>query len=141
MISHQEKDTLDAYFLWWSSYYDNSPSDTTIQANEYSYDAYKKLYEKEYAWDGYSNANFSLTETKNKKKILIGTVNYKGSFSNSSYTYIVVAYPYMITRNGKKEYHELTYSNGYRGGNTLAINTLKAFFSQIEPVGESPFKK
>lgn len=109
-FSHREKDTIDAYFLDSSSYLD----DTTTQSTDYSYDAYKRLYEKEYTGDGYSNANFSLTLTKNGKKVLIGTVDYKGSISNTTYQYIVFAYPYVITRDGKKEYHELTYSNGYK---------------------------
>lgn len=72
------------------------------------------MYEKEYTGDGYSNASFAFAETKNNKKILIGTVDYRDTQSEASYTYIIMAYPYMIIRDGKKEYHELTYSNGYK---------------------------
>jgi S1-C subfamily serine protease len=140
-IDHKKRDTLDSYFLWSNSFYDMSPSDVTLKPEEYSFETYKKIYEKEYTGEGYSNAQFSIAETINKKKILVGTVEYREPKkpNASVIKYIIVAYPYMITQNGKTEYHELTYSNGYEGDATRAISALRSFFTGFEPVGSAPF--
>lgn len=140
-ITHKKKDTLDSYFLGGGGYFDLAPSDTDLKPEDYSFESYKKIYEKEYSGEGYSNTSFALIETKNHKKILIGTADYRSSDSsdNKTYSYIVVAYPYVVTRNSKKEYHELTYSNSYKWGNSNAISAIKQFFVDFEPIGDAPF--
>ncbi|MFZ2255417.1 MAG: hypothetical protein WAW59_04530 [Patescibacteria group bacterium] len=92
------RDTVDAYFLGTSSYFDASPSDADVTPSGYSYETFRKIYEKKYTGSNYTNTVFTLTQTKNNKPILIGTTRYRDpTDSQSSPTdAIIVSYPYTI---------------------------------------------
>ncbi len=137
-ISQKKRETLNNYFLGGNSYDDYAPSDENLKVSDYSEATYQKLYEKEYEDDYHENANFSWYTTKNQKRILIGTYDYKGD-KDEKYTKIIVSYPYVVSVNGKTEYYELSYSNKYLSKNTLAIQKTKEFFTTFEPVGTIPF--
>lgn len=140
-LTQKKKDTIDNYFLGSNSYFDNSPSDINLKSSEYSYETYRKLYEKEYTKEWFTNTTFTIEETRNKKKYIIGTTTYKDAYNKDTppSTAIIFSYPYVTIKNDKKEYHELTYSNSYEWGNPEAISKLKDFFSQIELIGTAPF--
>ncbi len=76
-ISQKKKDTLDNYFLGGNSYFDNSPSDVNLKPSEYSYETFRNLYEKKYTKESFTNTTFTIEETKNKKKYIIGTTTIK----------------------------------------------------------------
>jgi Trypsin-like peptidase domain len=140
-ISQKSRDTLDAYFLGSSSYYDNSPSDTSLTPSEYSYETLRKLYEKKYTGADYSNTVFTIARTKNNKPIIIWSTRYKDS-SDATSVYqdaIIISYPYMVVNKWKKEYRELTYVNSYEWGSKEGIGALRQFFLDFEPIGDAPF--
>lgn len=140
-ISQKKKDTIDNYFLGWKGYYDASPSDINLKPEEYSFETFRKLYEIKYTGKWFTNTVFAIEETKNKKKYVIGTMNYKDESSKDAVTTsaIVYSYPYVTMNWDKKEYHELTYINWYEWGNANAIKSLRDFFANIELIGTSPF--
>ncbi len=140
-LTQKKKDTIDNYFLGSNSYFDNSPSDSNLKPADYSYETFRGLYEKKYSKDGFSNTVFTIEETRNKKKYIIGTTTYKdpGDKDAIPTSALVFSYPYMTINNDKKEYHELTYINTYEWGNSDAISKLKEFFSRIELIGAAPF--
>lgn len=140
-IYQKEKDTVDWYFLGGKGYFDNSPSDTNLKPSDYSYETFRKIYEKKYSEDGYKNAKFTIEQTRNGKKYILGTADYKSEYyqNTPSSSVLIYSYPYMTVKWDKKEYYELTYLNSYEWGNTNAISGLKEFFAQIELVGSAPF--
>jgi hypothetical protein len=140
-MMQKEKDTLDGYFLGGKSYFDDSPSDANLKPSEYSFETFRKLYEKKYSEKWFSNTNVTIESSKNNKKYIIGTTDYKSETSKDNVitSVIVFSYPYMTTKWDKKEYHELTYINAYKWGNREAIAALKEFFKNIELIGNAPF--
>lgn len=140
-MTQKKKDTLDNYFLGSNKYYDSAPSDVNLKPSDYSFETFRKLYEKKYTGKGFTNSVFTIEETKNKKKYIIGTTTYRDESSKDTTptSAIIYSYPYFTIKWDKKEYHELTYINWYEWGNVDAINSLKEFFSNIELIGNAPF--
>lgn len=139
-LNQKKKDTIDNYFLGSSSYLDNSPGDVNLKPEDYSYETFRKLYEKKYTGKWFSDTNFIIADTKNSKKIIIGTTTYKDPDGTSPSTdVIIVSYPYMIKNGNKTEYYELTYSTSYEWKYPEAMSAIKDFFTSFEPIGVAPF--
>lgn len=99
-LTQKKKDTLDNYFLGSNKYYDSSPSDVNLKPSEYSFETFRKLYEKKYTGKGFTNTVFTIEETKNKKKYIIGTTSYKVESSKDaiSTSAIIYSYPYFTIK-------------------------------------------
>ncbi len=140
-LTQKKKDTLDAYFLGGKDYFDDAPSDANLKPTDYSYETFRKLYEKKYTGNGFSETSFQIETSKSNKKYIIGTTRYKDPDRNDavSLSALIYSYPYSTKKEGKTEYRELTYQITYEGWNNMAITRLKEFFKGIEPIGDAPF--
>jgi hypothetical protein len=91
---------VDGYFLGGKGYFDNSPSDTNLKPSDYSYETFRKIYEKKYSEDGYKNAKFTIEQTRNGKKYILGTADYKSEYyqNTPSSSVLIYSYPYMTVK-------------------------------------------